>query len=101
MYLTPSKERYEESVNHVKKIAEMVKKSFIILNLEFVMLKEHNIIDNEKNFDLNKFLNKLPDLTINCKTAPRYLNLRRESFIVLQQLFTLEINCCIPILVKK
>ena len=76
IYLTPSKERYEESVKLVKKIAETVKKSYIILNLEFVMLKEHNIIDNKKNFDLKKFLKKLPDLNNILQDSPKRFKIK-------------------------
>ena len=61
IYLTPSKERNEGSLKLVKEIAEEMK-SYIILNLEFVMLKEHNIIDDKEIFDKKKFLKKLTNL---------------------------------------
>ena len=54
--LTPSKERFEESLK------KAVKKSSIILNVEFVILKEHNIIDDKDVFDEKNSFNKLTNL---------------------------------------
>ena len=54
--LTPSKERFEESLK------KAVKKTSIILNVEFVILKEHNIIDDKEVFDEKNSFNKLTNL---------------------------------------
>ena len=40
------------------------------------MLKEHNIIDNKKNFDLKKFLKKLPELNNKLQDSPKRFKIK-------------------------